>query len=195
VLAELSNDACQFKYSDDRGELTTGQLLVIDCFRILVWHHSPTIEQQRFEGNVNSGIRTDGARESERLSEKQPLGRFSDAAQKWPTADVASDGRLERRRPGDHQQLGDGLQGEQLTPRSTRGPMRLHRQLPRRRLGAGEWRSEIISLPEALETLVYLQRQVCGEHKSWPEFHQRMLREKRVIIGITIESVGPKVRG
>ncbi|HEY3167160.1 MAG TPA: PPOX class F420-dependent oxidoreductase [Candidatus Binatia bacterium] len=55
--------------------------------------------------------------------------------------------------------------------------------------------AEIISLPDALETLVYLQRQVYGEHKSWPEFHQRMLREKRVIIGITIESVGPKVRG
>jgi PPOX class probable F420-dependent enzyme len=55
--------------------------------------------------------------------------------------------------------------------------------------------AEIISLPEALETLVYLQRQVYGEDKSWPEFHQRMLDEKRVIIGITIESVGPKVRG
>jgi PPOX class probable F420-dependent enzyme len=55
--------------------------------------------------------------------------------------------------------------------------------------------AEIISLPDALETLVYLQRQVYGEHKSWPEFHQRMLREKRVIIGITIERVGPKVRG
>jgi hypothetical protein len=40
-----------------------------------------------------------------------------------------------------------------------------------------------------------LQRQVYGEHKSWPEFHERMVREKRVIIRITIESVGPKVRG
>jgi PPOX class probable F420-dependent enzyme len=55
--------------------------------------------------------------------------------------------------------------------------------------------AEIISLPQALETLVYLQRQVYGEHKSWPEFHERMAREKRVIIRITIDSVGPQVRG
>jgi len=55
--------------------------------------------------------------------------------------------------------------------------------------------AEIISLPRALETLVYLQRQVYGEHKSWPEFHERMGREKRVIICISIESVGPTVRG
>jgi PPOX class probable F420-dependent enzyme len=55
--------------------------------------------------------------------------------------------------------------------------------------------AEIISLPEALDTLVYLHRQAYGEHKSWPEFHERMAREKRVIIRIEIESVGPKVRG
>ena len=55
--------------------------------------------------------------------------------------------------------------------------------------------AKIISLPHALETLVYLQRQVYGEHKSWPEFHERMGREKRVIISISIESVGPTVRG
>ena len=56
-------------------------------------------------------------------------------------------------------------------------------------------RAEIVSLPLALETLVYLQRQVYGEHKSWPEFHERMAREKRVIIRIDLESAGPKVRG
>src|SRR5262249_20214346 len=55
--------------------------------------------------------------------------------------------------------------------------------------------AEIISLPHALDTLVYLQRQAYGEHKNWPEFHDRMLREKRVIIRIRIETVGPKVRG
>lgn len=55
--------------------------------------------------------------------------------------------------------------------------------------------AKIISLPEALDTLVYLQRQAYGEHKSWPEFHERMAREKRVIIRIEIETVGPKVRG
>jgi PPOX class probable F420-dependent enzyme len=55
--------------------------------------------------------------------------------------------------------------------------------------------AEIISLPHAFDTLTYLHRQAYGEHKNWPEFHERMVREKRVIIRINIESVGPKVRG
>ena len=53
----------------------------------------------------------------------------------------------------------------------------------------------VISLPQALDMLVYLQRQAYGEHKNWPEFHERMARERRVIIRIHIENVGPKVRG
>jgi PPOX class probable F420-dependent enzyme len=55
--------------------------------------------------------------------------------------------------------------------------------------------AEVISLPQALDTLVYLQRQAYGEHKNWPEFHERMARERRVIVQINIENVGPKVRG
>jgi PPOX class probable F420-dependent enzyme len=55
--------------------------------------------------------------------------------------------------------------------------------------------AEVLSLPHALDTLVHLHRQAYGEHKSWPDFHDRMVRETRVIIRITIESVGPKVRG
>jgi PPOX class probable F420-dependent enzyme len=56
-------------------------------------------------------------------------------------------------------------------------------------------KAEVISLPQALDTLFYLQRQAYGEHKNWPEFHERMARERRVIIRINIENVGPKVRG
>jgi hypothetical protein len=55
--------------------------------------------------------------------------------------------------------------------------------------------AEVISLPQALDMLVYLQRQAYGEHKNWPEFHERMARERRVIVRINIENVGPKVRG
>ena len=55
--------------------------------------------------------------------------------------------------------------------------------------------AEIVSLPEALDALVYLQRQVYSEHKSWPEFRERMVRERRVVIRVAIESVGPKARG
>jgi PPOX class probable F420-dependent enzyme len=55
--------------------------------------------------------------------------------------------------------------------------------------------AEILSLPEAIHTLVYLERQSKGENTDWPAFHERMAREKRVIIRINIDSVGPKRRG
>jgi len=43
--------------------------------------------------------------------------------------------------------------------------------------------------------LIYLSRQVYGEHKNWDDFRRRMERERRVIIRITIQSVGPRRRG
>ena len=55
--------------------------------------------------------------------------------------------------------------------------------------------AEIISLPDAMDSLVRLQHQVYGEHKNWPEFHARMVRERRVIIRFAIESVAPLRRG
>ena len=55
--------------------------------------------------------------------------------------------------------------------------------------------AEIISLPDAMNSLVYLQRQVYGEHKNWSEFHARMVRERRVIIRFATESVAPLRRG
>jgi PPOX class probable F420-dependent enzyme len=55
--------------------------------------------------------------------------------------------------------------------------------------------AEIISLPEAMDTLVYLERQAKGENRDWPSFHQRMAREQRIVIRISIDDVGPKRRG
>lgn len=55
--------------------------------------------------------------------------------------------------------------------------------------------AEILALPQAIDTLVYLERQAKGENKDWPAFHERMKREKRVIIRIAIESAGPQRRG
>jgi PPOX class probable F420-dependent enzyme len=56
-------------------------------------------------------------------------------------------------------------------------------------------RAEIISLPEAMDALIYLSRQAYGERPGWDEFRQRMERERRVIIRITVDSVGPQRRG
>jgi PPOX class probable F420-dependent enzyme len=52
--------------------------------------------------------------------------------------------------------------------------------------------AEIIDQPEAMDTLVYWYKTVRGEHKNWDEYKKQMQDEKRVIIRVTIEKVGPK---
>lgn len=52
--------------------------------------------------------------------------------------------------------------------------------------------AEIIELPQAMDTLIYWYRQVRGEHKNWEEYKKQMADEKRVIIRVKIEKVGPQ---
>jgi PPOX class probable F420-dependent enzyme len=56
-------------------------------------------------------------------------------------------------------------------------------------------KAEVVSLPQAMEALIYLSRQAYGERDSWDDFRRRMVREQRVIVVIAIDSVGPKRRG
>jgi PPOX class probable F420-dependent enzyme len=60
----------------------------------------------------------------------------------------------------------------------------------------GQWVSitgtaEIISLPEAMEPLVDLYRQIQGEHPDWEDYRTAMVRDQRVIIAITPTTAGP----
>jgi PPOX class probable F420-dependent enzyme len=60
----------------------------------------------------------------------------------------------------------------------------------------GNWvtvtgRAEIISLPEAMDLLVDVYRQIGGEHPDWDDYRAAMVRDKRVIIAITPETAGP----
>jgi PPOX class probable F420-dependent enzyme len=60
----------------------------------------------------------------------------------------------------------------------------------------GEWvtadgTTEIITLPDAMEPLVDLYRQIQGEHPDWEDYRAAMVRDKRVIIAITPTSAGP----
>ena len=55
--------------------------------------------------------------------------------------------------------------------------------------------AEIITLPDAMEPLVDLYRQVAGEHPDWDDYRAAMEREQRVIIAIRPDSAGPDVRG
>ncbi len=54
---------------------------------------------------------------------------------------------------------------------------------------------EVVSLPEAMDLLVDYYRQLAGEHPDWDDYRAAMARERRVILRITVERVGPTVSG
>jgi PPOX class probable F420-dependent enzyme len=64
----------------------------------------------------------------------------------------------------------------------------------------GEWvqvegDAEVISLPDAMDLLVDYYRRVAGEHPDWDDYRAAMIRERRVIVRITIARAGPDVSG
>jgi len=52
--------------------------------------------------------------------------------------------------------------------------------------------AEIIELPDAMDILIYWYKQVRGEHKNWDEYKTKMADEKRAIIRVKMEKVGPQ---
>lgn len=64
----------------------------------------------------------------------------------------------------------------------------------------GEWIqlegvAEVLSLPEAMEPLVEYYRAVAGEHDDWDEYRTAMEQQRRVLIRITADRVGPTLSG
>jgi PPOX class probable F420-dependent enzyme len=55
--------------------------------------------------------------------------------------------------------------------------------------------ADICRLPEAMEPLVAYYRDVSGEHPDWGDYRAAMVRDKRCLIRITIESAGPDHAG
>jgi len=53
----------------------------------------------------------------------------------------------------------------------------------------------IVSLPDAMDGLVELYRQVAGEHPDWDEYRAAMEKERRVVIRVAIERAGPDRQG
>jgi PPOX class probable F420-dependent enzyme len=51
------------------------------------------------------------------------------------------------------------------------------------------------SLPEAMDALVRYYRLVAGEHPDWADYRAAMERERRVVLRIRIERVGPSRAG
>jgi PPOX class probable F420-dependent enzyme len=55
--------------------------------------------------------------------------------------------------------------------------------------------AELISLPDAMEPLVELYRQIQGEHPDWDDYRAAMERDQRLIIAITPTAAGPDRHG
>jgi len=55
--------------------------------------------------------------------------------------------------------------------------------------------ARIVPLPEAMERLVDYYRSISGEHPDWDDYRAAMERDRRVLIAITPERVGPSVQG
>ena len=55
--------------------------------------------------------------------------------------------------------------------------------------------ADTLSLPDAMEPLVEYYRGIRGEHPDWDEYRSVMEQEKRLVIRITIEKVGPNRSG
>jgi len=64
----------------------------------------------------------------------------------------------------------------------------------------GQWvqaegRAEVESVPAAMEALVRYYRLVAGEHPDWDDYRQAMTRDRRVLLRIHIDRVGPSRAG
>ena len=64
----------------------------------------------------------------------------------------------------------------------------------------GQWvqvdgRATIVSLPEAMDGLVEYYRRVAGEHPDWDDYRAAMERERRVLVRINVDRVGPNKSG
>jgi PPOX class probable F420-dependent enzyme len=64
----------------------------------------------------------------------------------------------------------------------------------------GEWvqaegTAEVISLPDAMDLLVDYYRMTSGEHPDWGDYRAAMVRDRRVIVRVTISRTGPSTSG
>jgi PPOX class probable F420-dependent enzyme len=58
-----------------------------------------------------------------------------------------------------------------------------------------EGRAEVISLPGAMDSLIDYYRRVSGEHPDWADYRAAMVRDRRVIVKLSIDRAGPNASG
>ncbi len=55
--------------------------------------------------------------------------------------------------------------------------------------------AHVVALPGAMDGLVDYYRRISGEHPDWDEYRNVMQQEKRVLIRVSIDKVGPARAG
>jgi PPOX class probable F420-dependent enzyme len=58
-----------------------------------------------------------------------------------------------------------------------------------------EGRAQIVSLPEAMDGLVDYYRRISGEHPDWDDYRHAMEQQRRVLVRVSIDRVGPTRAG
>lgn len=58
-----------------------------------------------------------------------------------------------------------------------------------------EGTAAIVSLPQAMDGLVDYYRRISGEHPDWDDYRRAMQQQKRVLIRVSIDNVGPTRAG
>jgi PPOX class probable F420-dependent enzyme len=55
--------------------------------------------------------------------------------------------------------------------------------------------AEIVPLPHAMDGLIDYYRRISGEHPDWDDYRRAMVDQRRVLIQLTIDNVGPTHAG
>jgi PPOX class probable F420-dependent enzyme len=58
-----------------------------------------------------------------------------------------------------------------------------------------EGTAQIVSLPEAMDGLVDYYRRISGEHPDWDDYRHAMEQQQRVLLRVSIDTVGPTRAG
>jgi hypothetical protein len=58
-----------------------------------------------------------------------------------------------------------------------------------------EGTAQVVSLPEAMEGLVDYYRRISGEHPNWDEYRRAMEQQRRVLVRVSVDTVGPTHAG
>ena len=64
----------------------------------------------------------------------------------------------------------------------------------------GRWvqlqcRSDIVSLPDAMDLLINYYRTLSGEHPDWDDYRRAMTEAQRCMVKFEIEAAGPDIQG